>query len=291
MSAKPEQTRRKLIFGRYMQQLREQCAPKITPESAATELRVARSTITRMEGGYTVPGLLLVSALLGIYGASATERERAEQLRQSAKSDTARIEHVDEMPEKYRAFRRDEADAVRERTLDTVVVPGLLQTPEYAAEIWQGARRLKLSAPSEAVATAERQNRQALLTGPAQPLVLHALIDELALSRMIGGPEITVTQLDHVLSVSEQQNVTVQVVPRALGAYGPLSGPMILLDYEPEDGPTQAYLEYIAGGETVDNVADVAALSAVWDDIAAAAPSPTRSAEIIRSIRNSVRNE
>lgn len=288
MSARPEQTRRKLIFGRYMQELRERCQPRISAESAATQIHAAKSTITRMEGGYTVPGLLAASALLGIYGASNDEREKAEQLRQLAKSDTRRIEHVHGMSDTYRAFRRDEADAVRERSYDTVLVPGILQTAEYAAVLWRGAGRLN-KAETGADLGAERQDRQALLSGREPVLVLHALIDELALSRTIGGANVAVAQLDHVLSMMERPNVTVQVLPRSAGAYGPLSGPMILLDYAPDEGPTQAYMEYIAGSVTVVNTDDVATLSAMWNDTAAAAPTPEQSAKIIRTIRNGVR--
>jgi hypothetical protein len=287
MTPRLEQTRRKVIFGAHMQMLRERCEPRITPDLAAKEVHSAKSTITRMEGGYTVPSFLLVSTLLGIYGASAEERDRAEQLRLAAKANTTRVEHVADMPPKYRAFRRDEAEAVRERTFDTVIIPGLLQTPAYAAEVWNAARRLSRSGAGDAIAV-ERQSRQALLTQRKPPLVLHALIDQFALSREIGSPAARIAQLDHVLSMAAMPNVTVQVIPRAAGAYGPLSGPMILLDYGADAGPDVAYLEYIAGGETVANVDDVVALSAVWDEISTIASSPNRSTDIIREIRNLV---
>jgi len=55
-----------------------------------------------------------------------------------------------------------------------------------------------------------------------------------------------------------------------------------------DDGPEMAYLERIAGGETVDNADDVAVLSAVWDDVAASAPSPSASAAIIRRVKEEI---
>lgn len=288
MTVRPEQTRRKMIFGRFMQQLRERCEPRLTPDLLSRQIHTAKTTITRMEGGYTVPGFLLTSTLLGIYGATEEERTRAEQLRQTAKSDTTRIEHVADMPTKYQAFRHDEADAIRERTLDTVVIPGMLQIASYTSALACAASRLSKVDDIQTVNAAERQSRQALLTRSDRPLILHALIDENALRRRIGGTDVTVTQLDHLLTESKRSNITVQVLPLEMGAYAPMSGALVLLDYAADDGPDMAYLERIAGGETVDNADDVAVLSAVWDDVAASAPSPTASAAIIRRMKEEI---
>lgn len=286
MAAQPERTRRKMVFGRYMQALRERCEPKLTPEVLSNEIRVARTTIHRMEAGLTVPGYLLVRTLTEIYNASDAERTKAEQLWEAAKASTTRIEHVADMPAKYRAFRRDEMEASRERTLDTVIIPGLLQTADYAAAIRQGADRLNRSSGGASVASIERHSRQELLTRQDRPLELHALVDEVALHRMVGGLRVMTAQLDHLLAVGRWPNVTIQIVPFRLGAYGPMSGPFILLDYDDPDLPSAAYLEYVAGGETVENTDDVAALSDVWDRVAAAAPSVRRSTEIIRAARD-----
>jgi hypothetical protein len=58
--------------------------------------------------------------------------------RERCEASTARIEHVANMVDQYRTFRRDEADAERARTLDDVIIPGFLQTADYTAEIWRG---------------------------------------------------------------------------------------------------------------------------------------------------------
>jgi hypothetical protein len=271
-----------------MQVLRERCDKRWTPDMLGAELQVARTTITRMEGGYTVPGFLLIRALLEIYKATPGERAKAEELRAAAKASMARIEHVATMVEQYRTFRRDEADAERARTLDTVIVPGYLQTADYAAEIWRGSRRLAPAGGDESAAAAERQERLELLTRDEAPLKLHALIDEAALRRMIGGPDVMAGQLDHLLVVGSRPNVTIQVLPFSLGAYGPLPGNMVLLDFAEPDEPGLAYLEYVAGGETEENRDKVVALSDAWDEAASAAPSPRRSRQIIRAAREAI---
>lgn len=277
-----------MIFGRYMQSLRERCSRRWTSDQLAAELQIARTTITRMEGGYTVPNFLLARTLLELYKTSPEERVKAEQLRLAAKASTARIEHAEDMVGQYRALRRDEADAERVRTLDPMIIPGFLQTAEYAAEVWRRGRRAIPSESDESVAAAERRDRQGLLTRGDNPLELHALIDEVVLHRMVGGPEVMTAQLDHLLKAGNWSNVTIQVIPFELGAYGPLQGNMVLLDFADSDMPGLAYLEYIGGGETVEHEGRVANLSAMWEDIAAAAPSPRRSARTIRAARDAL---
>jgi hypothetical protein len=141
----------------------------------------------------------------------------------------------------------------------------------------------------ESRAAAERRDRQSLLVRKENPLELHSLIDEAALRRMIGGPEVMIAQLDHLLAMSSRPTVAIQVIPFGLGAYGAMSGPVTLLTFPEDDEPDTAYLEYVAGGESVEDVGDVAGLTAVWEDVAAAAPTVEESAEIIRSIRDAVR--
>jgi hypothetical protein len=96
-------------------------------------------------------------------------------------------------------------------------------------------------------------------------------------------------QLDHLLTASKLPNVTIQIIPFTAGAYGAMSGPLWILTFPEEDEPDAAYVESLTGVATVEDEANVAALSAVWDGAAAAALSPTASARFIRSVRNSVK--
>jgi hypothetical protein len=182
----------------------------------------------------------------------------------------------------------DECEAVRERTLDTVIVPGMLQTADYAAEIHRAARSRTGRQANETWAADERRDRQSLLFRPGRRLILHSLVDEAVLRRMIGGPAVMAAQLDHLLTMAREPGITIQVVPFAFGAYGAMSGPVTIFTF-PEDGePDSAYLEYVSGGESLEDENDVAGLSAVWHEIADAAPSADESAEVIRSARDAL---
>ncbi|GAB3493653.1 helix-turn-helix domain-containing protein [Amycolatopsis cihanbeyliensis] len=276
-------TRGKRRLGRFVKPIRQRSGRK--PDEVAKLAVCSRQTVQRLESGDALPSLGRLSAILGVIGATDEERAHAEQLWQVANADTTTIQHAENLSAKYRRFRMDEAEAVKERTLDTVIVPGLLQTPEYAAEIARGRKRLDRSTDWEKHAGDERRDRQALLLRDRNPLVLHALIHEAALHTVVGGPEVMAAQLDLLITMSELPHVTIQIVPLDHGAHGAMTGPWFLLSFPEDDEPDSAYAESVTGLDTVEKPEDVAGLSDIWEAIAATAPSPQRSAEIIESAK------
>ncbi|WP_158880961.1 helix-turn-helix domain-containing protein [Amycolatopsis anabasis] len=286
-----ERTRRKAKFGRFMQALRKQAPEKLRPEDVAPKVRVVTTTITRMEGGYSLPNFTLMQALLGIYGVSDEERADAEQLWEHAKQGATTVENAADLPPKYRAFRRDEADAITARTLAPVAVPGPLQTAGYAEATAEAARRHIHAEGWERRAADERRNRQRLLEGP-NALKLHAIIDEAVLRRVVGGPEVMAEQLQHLLSAAARRNITIQVVPFSVGAYGTMSGQVTILGFEDEADPDLAYLDYPAGGETVENQRDVQAFADTFEHVSRkVALSPKESVKLIRAALDGLRND
>src|SRR5882724_978765 len=280
-------TRGKRRLGRFVKPIRVRSGRK--PDEIAALAVCSKQTVYRLESGDALPSLHRFTTVLEVIGATDEERRRALQLREIADSDPAIIAHAGDLPVRYRRFRMDECEAVRERTLDTVIVPGMLQTADYAAEINRAARTRTNRPASDALAAAERRDRQSLLFRANRPLVLHSLIDEGVLRRMIGGPGVMAAQLEHLLAMADEPNITVQIVPFTFGAYGAMSGPVTIFTF-PEDGdPESAYLEYVSGGETLEDEADVSGLAAVWQEISTDAPTPEESALIIRATRDSVR--
>lgn len=275
-------TRGKRRLGRFVKQVRLRSGLDVGQVSALAEC--ARQTVTRMESGDSLPGIHLFLAILGVIGATDQERVEARQLREVADVDTASIEYAEDLSAKYRRFRLDELEASRERTLDLVIVPGMLQTPDYAAALYRG-RHLRNKMPEwESRAATERQNRQELLKRKPNPLELHALVDQAVLERVIGGPSVMAAQFDHLLQAAKTPNVTIQVIRKNHGAHGAMSGPLTVFSFPEDDEPDAAYIESLVATESVENE-DVAALSAVWEEVAAAAPSSAKSTEIIRAAR------
>lgn len=276
--------RRKSRLGRYIQGLRERQVPRMIPERAAELAMCRRETITRVENGTALPSPVLLGSLLRIYEATDDERAEAVRLREYAAQDTRMIEHAADLPAHYLAFRRDESDAVEERTMDHVAIPGLLQTAGYAAAVAEAAHWLLRGTDWEQRAASERRSRQRLLEG-SHPILLRALIAEGVLYTCVGSPATMVEQLRHLLTMGEQPNVTIQVVPRSVGAWGTFSGPAIILDFDdPRDEHGSVYLEHAAGGETVETEQDVTAIVSLFEHAEASlALSPQESAEAIKT--------
>jgi transcriptional regulator with XRE-family HTH domain len=280
-------TRGKRRLGRFVRPILERSGLK--PDQVAKQAVCSSQTVNRLLYGNALPSRQRFETILEVIGATDAEREQAFQLYEVADTDTAVIEDADAPSAKYRRFRMDEAEATLERTLDTVVIPGPLQTPEYITAIARGRRPLLRSADWEQRAGDERRDRQALLLRDPSQLTLHALIHEAALHTVVGEPKIMIAQLDHLLAMIKLPNVTIQVVPYGFGAHAAMTGPWLLLSFPEPDEPDTAYAESITGLDTIEKPNDVAALLKIWQAIAKAAPSPSRSTEIIKKIRDEMK--
>jgi transcriptional regulator with XRE-family HTH domain len=279
-------TRGKRRLGAFVKSIMVRSALRVG--DVADQTGCSRQTMARLLSGESLPRMYLFKQVLGVINATAEEHRHAEELWEIANANTAVIEHAEEMPAKYRRFRLDELEAQFERTFDPMVFPGLLTTHEYASAVAHGRRTVYPADNWAEHAAAERRERRALLARPVSPLHLHALVDWSVLTRIVGDSTIMAAQLDHVLVVAEYPNVTIQVIPSDFGAHGAMSSPFILFSY-PGDDADEAYVESFLGNENVGKASDVVTMSAVWAEIAAAAPSPVRSMEIIREVRDKMK--
>ncbi|MEU4683570.1 helix-turn-helix domain-containing protein [Streptomyces xinghaiensis] len=146
-------------------------------------------------------------------------------------------------PEKYQSYAKDfmaaEDKAVSIYWYETVLIPGLLQTEEYARALISGhCPPLDDETVKERVAA--RLQRQEKLT--SKPTVLFSfVIYEAALQSLVGGAQVMKTQLRHLLGRGEQRNVSIQILPVGLGTTVGLSGPCVML--ETSDHEHYAYVE------------------------------------------------
>jgi hypothetical protein len=149
-----------------------------------------------------------------------------------------------------------------------------------------GMRRLIKSPDWEKRAGAERAERRALLTR-TDPLTCHALIGAAVLRNRVGSRATMIEQLDHLLAMTELDNVIIQVLPSDFGTHGAMVGSVQLFRFV--DNEEAAYAESLLGLEPVKEPSAIRALSAIWHDIALAAPSPDQSRELIRTERRRTR--
>lgn len=190
-----------------------------------------------------------------------------------------RLVDADSYPQWFRPYLDLEADATVIRVYDLRVVPGLLQTRDYARAVMRAGR---LTATGEEVdqAADARIARQELLCTPDAPL-LRVVLDEAVLHRVVGGPKVVREQLARL--ADPLPNVAVQVLPFAAGQHAGLDGPLTLLQFA--DQAPLGYADGRSRGRLIDDPDEVKQVSAVFDAIVGVALPPEISAEMIIAIR------
>nr|WP_084477490.1 Scr1 family TA system antitoxin-like transcriptional regulator [Actinokineospora enzanensis] len=155
-------TRGKRRLGKYILPIFKRSG--LTFDQVAEQARCSAHTVRRLIAGDNLPRWNSFVTILEVIGATAEERETAQALHAVADTSAVTIARADDLPHTYKRLRLDEGEASRVRTLDRIVVPGLLQHERYAranAELYAPLSQGAWDADAEA---AERQERQALLS-------------------------------------------------------------------------------------------------------------------------------
>jgi transcriptional regulator with XRE-family HTH domain len=228
---------RRRRLGLELRALRE--ASGMTGDEAVKILKWSNSKLSRMELGRNPPRPADLAKLLDLFGVQEQERrdELTLLLREAKRKGWWQI--YSDVP--YSTLIGLEAEAVSALTYQQVV-PGLFQTEGYARAIINGTIPTLDSEVVEQRIEA-RMTRQAVLTKDAA-LEVRAVLDEAAVRRLVGGPDVMRKQLSRLLELAELPNVIMQVIPFAIGAHpGTDMGPFTILSFEHAADPGVVYVE------------------------------------------------
>lgn len=173
-----------------------------------------------------------------------------------------------------------ETAAASVRSYEPLVIPGLLQTPAYAAAVIEETIPLA-TAEQIAVRREVRLRRQSRAHHPARPFHLSVVLDESALRRVVGSPEIMREQLEYLNRLGAQSHITVQVLPHSVGAHPGVSGQFSILDFADAPGSGTVYLERFTSDFYLEKRSDVRHFSAMFDHLQAQALNPERTRQFI----------
>jgi transcriptional regulator with XRE-family HTH domain len=255
-------------------------ASGLSREEAARQLEWSTSTIFRIETGRNRPQPGNVRVLLDLYGVTGAERDGLIQLARDARQPGWWHSFRDVLPNPYEVYIGLEGGAASIRNFEPVVVPGLLQTEEYARAMFKGGPR-ELERDDVERRIEVRLARQQILTRDDRPR-LWAVIDEAAIHRLVGGPAVMRAQLGHLIDTAEQGKTTVQVVPYRAGAHAGTTGPFVILDFPEPTDPSVVYVETLAGDIYLEERADVNRYTLAFDRLLAAALHPDDSVHLIQ---------
>ncbi|GHJ38421.1 helix-turn-helix transcriptional regulator [Streptomyces sp. TS71-3] len=163
--------------------------------------------------------------------AKAAFTEAAERVLNAGGALLALQEDVDlaRLPLFFQDFAAIEAEAVSRFSYDPLLIPGLLQTEEYARAL-QNAHFPPLDDELVEEHVAGRMARQALIGRKQSPIVFVFIIEETALHRRVGGDAVMRRQLQWLLECAQLRNVEVQIMPTSRVAHSGLNGAMVLLE-------------------------------------------------------------
>ncbi|GIH16078.1 helix-turn-helix domain-containing protein [Rugosimonospora africana] len=186
------------------------------------------------------------------------------------------------VPEYERMHLALGAAAVRKRMYQPSIVPGILQTWDYATAVTSGVLWASKAELEEAINA--RMARADRLTA-SDPLVAHAVFSESALHRLIGGPEVMAGQYRRLLELAELPNVTIQVLRATQPVGMALAVPFVMLDYpHPVGNPGIVYVEYLTRTQFLDGPDEIADYHGAWARLAGAALDAATSTTFIQAI-------
>ncbi|MFC0601096.1 helix-turn-helix domain-containing protein [Streptomyces palmae] len=186
-------------------------------------------------------------------------------------------------PEKFRSYAQGymeyEVEAIAHSSFQPMLIPGLLQTPEYIRALFQG-HCPPMDDETQEVRLAARLERQNLLDH--QTRAFGFVIGEAALREQIGGPEVHKGQLLHLIEAGKRRNITIQVMPFNVGLHPGMLGSFVLL--ETPDHQKLVYLEAQETGMLDSDPENVSSFTQRHDMILRKALDPEASAAFIRKL-------
>lgn len=251
-------------------------AAGINTRDLADRAGVSNANISHWEtGGRLIPPDRL-TALLDALEVDDDQRERLVGLRRRAEGPGELVSGVPSIGTHLTQLIKLEQTARKITDLSPQLIPGLLQTSDYA-------RAVLGDGPDTDARVALRMGRRDVLTRRRDPVELHAIIESEVLTRPVAPPEVMVEQLHHLLTLTERPNITLQAIPSTRPGFHPgLLGPFILLEF-PSASPV-VHLEHYRSSGFLWEPEDVSQFMAAAEEVKEKAMTPDRTSEVIREI-------
>ncbi|WP_267244066.1 helix-turn-helix domain-containing protein [Streptomyces sp. PR69] len=276
MASNVNPTVRRRRLGQELRRLRE--LKGMTAEEVAERLLVSQSKISRLENGRRSISQRDVRDLCGVY--EVEDHRIVDSLMQMAKDSRQQgwWHAFGDIP--YSVYIGLETDAASLRVYEPQIMPGLLQTREYAEALITGA--MPESGPSDIEKRVNvRMRRQERVKEPEHPLRLWAVVDEAALRRVVGDKRMMREQLEYLVEMSQQPHVTVQVLPFDMGAHPGINGQYAILEFPDASDSSVVYIEGVTSDLYLEKPNDVQKYTVMYEHLRAQALNVDQSRQFI----------
>jgi transcriptional regulator with XRE-family HTH domain len=281
-------TVRRRELGALLRELRK--AQDLTVEQVAAYLECSASKISRIETGMRGATARDVRDLCDKYGVTEqAERDRLVSLAREGKQQGWWQSY--DLPYGNDLYVGYEAEAVRIKNYDTSVIPGLLQSADYALALYDdpvpepGKGDLNSELIGQRVEA--RMRRQEILNRPdGRPPEFWAILDESALRRVVGASHVMGTQLRRIVQAMRLPNVMVQVIPFGAGPHPGMDSNFNILEFDTA-APDVVYSEGVSGFLFLNSAEDVLRYQRIFERLSEKALTEDDSIEFLSQIARS----
>ncbi|WP_116247919.1 helix-turn-helix transcriptional regulator [Nocardiopsis sp. FIRDI 009] len=247
----------------------------MTLSDVAEELEWSPAKLGHIETGIRKwPSVMEISALLRLYGVTGGQREAILTLVRESRLRPWWTEYEDVLSS---AYVGNEAGAVGVRAYSGILVPDLLQVPDYTAVV---ARAMGHGEEDVERMVAAYLKRQEVLDGGGL-LRYHAVVEEDALQRVVSDLSLFRAQAGRLIELAASDRVTLQLLPTSVGPHRGVAGPFSVLEFD-EGEAALAYVETTPGGTIVEAEEAVGSCERVWSELTRVAASPEATVGILR---------
>jgi transcriptional regulator with XRE-family HTH domain len=221
-----------------------------------------------------------VTRLLDLYGVTGEQREALLDLARQTREKGWWLAYRDAFDSPLPGF---EDAATMIRAYESVLIPGLFQTEDYARAVLMGGQVLAPAVIDRKIEA--RRTRQQVLTRDNPPQ-MWAILDEASLLRLVGGPAVMATQIRRLIELAVWPHITIQVVPNSAGAHAGLTGGrFMILDFSGDDKPL-VFLEEASSSLLLETSDDVRRYTLIFSRIMSSALGPEESVAYLATLRD-----
>jgi transcriptional regulator with XRE-family HTH domain len=267
-------TVRRRELGALLRKLRNEKG--FTVEQAAERLLFSMSKLSRIETGHGIVTPRDIRDLCDLYDVTNhAERDRLISLAREGKQ-TGWWQGYD--LDYFATYVGLEAAAINIRYYQSAIVPGLLQTAEYARAM-HAAGIPKISPERTEELIEVRLMRQRILDQDP-PACLDVVLDEAVLHREVGGAAVMRAQLNWLFEMSERPNITTRVIPYSAGAHPAMDSTFNILEFAGSVSSV-VYVEGLVGWIYVERPQDVIRYQQVFEHLRTVALTPQESSSLL----------
>ncbi|MGW4218361.1 helix-turn-helix domain-containing protein [Streptomyces bacillaris] len=273
---------RRRRLGAELKRLREKAG--VSMEVAAERIGGDKPKISRQENGRQGVSKLEIEALLALYGVSDDRlRTALTTLAREGRRKGWWAQYGDILTAGFQEWLSIESDAARILAFQPMLVPGLLQTADYAAEVIGCAEKDATQAKRDSYLEV-RKARQEIFQRDNPPQYV-CLLDEAVLRREVGGPAVMEGQLAQILKVNNPPKLTIQVVPFGQGWHAGAHGPFNIYSYPDPMDLDVVNLGYLDGALYLEEDDSVKRYQLAFDELRGTALTTRQSMELVSSVQ------